>query len=212
MTDRLRLPALALALAGLAWPVALEAQAVPRYPGAPTQPARVGYDDGYREGLRAGQDDARTRRGYDYQRHSAWRNTNRGYGDARYRDSFRDGFAAGYRQGYQRYGYPTANRPPYYPGNSGYPGYPGYPGSYGRYGGPAWDNGYRDGYDQGLRDAQRNRRFDPIGDRKYRKGDAGYNKRYGAKDDYKRFYRDAFSRGYQEGFRSYRVGGGPWRW
>ncbi|MCL4847967.1 MAG: hypothetical protein KJ066_15605, partial [Acidobacteria bacterium] len=93
-----------------------------------------------------------------------------------------------------------------------YPGYPSYPGGYGRYGGPAWDNGYRDGYEVGLRDARRNRRFDPIGDRKYRRGDAGYNRRYGPKDDYRYVYRDAFRRGYEEGYRSYRVGRGPWRW
>ncbi|MCL4847966.1 MAG: hypothetical protein KJ066_15600, partial [Acidobacteria bacterium] len=120
MTHRLRLPALAFALVSLGLPTALEAQAVPRYPGGATQPARAGYDDGFREGLRAGQNDARARRGYDHQRHGAWRNSQRGR-DARYHDGFRDGFAAGYREGYQRHGYPAANRPPYYPS---YPGYP----------------------------------------------------------------------------------------
>lgn len=63
------------------------------------------YDTGYRDGVRAGSDDARDGRGYEYQRHRDYRAGDRGYSnrDGRRDDwarEYRAGFVAGYRDGY----------------------------------------------------------------------------------------------------------------
>jgi hypothetical protein len=122
-----------------------------------------------------------------------------GYGDRNaYRSLFRDGFIAGYNEGYRRfaaapYGYPPApapSRAPVYRGQTR------------AYGSVAAENGYRDGYDAGRRDAGDRRRFDPVRVSRYREGDHGYDRRYGSRDDYKREYRAAFQQGYDAGYRS----------
>ena len=64
-----------------------------------------GYDAGYRDGARAGGDDARDGRAFEYQRHRDYRSADRGYSnrDGRrdaYADQYRAGFVAGYRDGY----------------------------------------------------------------------------------------------------------------
>jgi hypothetical protein len=68
---------------------------------------RRAYDNGYREGLRAGERDGRSNRRFDPSRHGDWRNANDGYrreyGDhTMYRRTFRSGFEAGYSQAYRR--------------------------------------------------------------------------------------------------------------
>ena len=66
----------------------------------------VPFDNGYRDGLEKGREDARDRDSYDPVRHSWYRSGNRGY-DSRYgtRDAYkltyRDGFEAGYEQAYR---------------------------------------------------------------------------------------------------------------
>jgi hypothetical protein len=69
---------------------------------------RRAYDNGYREGLRAGERDSRGSRRYDPSRHGDWRNANDGYrreyGDHTfYRRNYRAGFEAGYSQAYRRF-------------------------------------------------------------------------------------------------------------
>jgi hypothetical protein len=66
----------------------------------------------------------------------------------------------------------------------------------------AVERGSDDGYAAGLRDGQRGDRFDPIGERRYRAGDRGYDRRYGPRDLYKDRYRDAFRRAYEQGYRN----------
>jgi hypothetical protein len=68
----------------------------------------------------------------------------------------------------------------------------------------AFDNGYRDGLIMGERDAQRNRAFRPNKNDWYEDADRGYNRAYGDKNLYKHQYREAFERGYSEGY-------GRWR-
>jgi len=68
------------------------------------------------------------------------------------------------------------------------------------YSSPASENGYRDGLDAGRKDARNRDRFAPERSSRYRSADHNYNRRYGAKDDYKREYRVAFQRGYEDGF------------
>ena len=65
----------------------------------------------------------------------------------------------------------------------------------------AVEHGVDDGYAAGLRDGQRSDRFDPVGERRYRAGDRGYDRRYGPRDLYKDRYRNAFRRAYAQGYR-----------
>src|SRR5262245_10489242 len=67
------------------------------------------YDNGYRDGLREGTNDARRGRNYAYNRHDQYRDADDGYrrsgGDREfYRRSYRQGFQIGYNEGYSRYG------------------------------------------------------------------------------------------------------------
>jgi len=66
------------------------------------------YDAGFRDGVRAGENDARGRRRYEPSRHGDWRDGDDGYhreyGDRNfYRRNFRSGFEAGYSQGFRRF-------------------------------------------------------------------------------------------------------------
>jgi hypothetical protein len=68
---------------------------------------RRAYDNGYRQGLEEGRNDARGDRNYSYQRHNEYRDADNGYhrsdGDRDfYRRSFRQGFQAGYNDAYNR--------------------------------------------------------------------------------------------------------------
>ena len=91
--------ALAALLVTLSAPVA-SAQWAQRRPDWNDRNGAAGYDNGYRQGVSQGERDARDRRSYDYDRHSAYRSVR---GDSQYRDTFRQGFAQGYRDGYYRY-------------------------------------------------------------------------------------------------------------
>jgi hypothetical protein len=68
----------------------------------------VPYNNGYRDGLEKGREDAGDRDSYDPVRHSRYRSADRGY-DSRYgtKDDYklvyRDGFEAGYEEGYRNY-------------------------------------------------------------------------------------------------------------
>lgn len=64
----------------------------------------------------------------------------------------------------------------------------------------AFRNGQEDGYKEGLHDAEKGDRFDPVREKRYRSGDHGYNKRYGSKELYRDRYRDGYRRGYEEGY------------
>ena len=69
---------------------------------------RRAYENGYRQGLGEGRDDARHRRPVSLDRHDEYRNAERGYrrGDGDrdpYRVGFRRGFEAGYRDAFNRF-------------------------------------------------------------------------------------------------------------
>ena len=212
--------------------------------GRDSQRNSQAYREGYDRGSRAGGDDGQRNRPFNFQNNSDYRNDDRGwrreYGDRdRWRTDFRLGFEFGYRESYSRY------RPGYggVYGNGGYGNsYPN--GNYGGYGNngrgrggpPPWANnrgswqrsdyafqtGFTDGYEAGLNDGRSNRRFDPIGEGRYRSGDHGYNRNYGTREAYKFRYRDAFREGYEQGYqdgqrydsRNYRRDGRPswWPW
>jgi hypothetical protein len=188
-----------------------------RYPGRGSrQVDDRAYMQGYEDGRRHGENDARRRRSFDYARHDDYRDADdgfRGYGDRNaYRSMYRDAFVTGYGDGYRRYagagGYGGYGGSPY-PGRSGarYPSYPGYPNGSGRpgaYATPAADNGFRDGYEAGRDDARDRDAYDPVRSSRYRSGDRGYESRYGSRDAYKRDYRAAFQSGYDRGYRENR--------
>ena len=159
---------------------------------------REAHDHGYQSGLAAGREDARRGWGQDHNRHDAYRRANIGFRIGRlniqfYQSSFRRGFGDGYRAGYGEFrvavGPTYADRP--YRGD--------------RYGdgrrGVAFERGFSDGYREGLEDARDGDRFDVYGQRQYRRGDGGYDRRFGSRERYKDDYRDGFRSGYERGYR-----------
>jgi hypothetical protein len=75
----------------------------------------------------------------------------------------------------------------------------------------AFDRGYRDGYDDGVRDARKRRHYDYARHGDYRRADRGY-RGYGHPGVYRRAYRDGFVSGYDDGYRQYaRLGRGRGR-
>jgi hypothetical protein len=70
-----------------------------------------------------------------------------------------------------------------------------------RYNDTAYENGFRDGRQQGLEDGRDNDRFDATRHGRYRSADRGYIDSYGDKTRYKNAYRDGFAAGYENGYR-----------
>lgn len=60
--------------------------------------------------------------------------------------------------------------------------------------------GYSDGLREGADAVRQRKRYNPYGEAKYRKGTSGYQSRLGSKSTYKRFYQQAFVRGYNEAY------------
>jgi hypothetical protein len=194
-------PALLLAVGvGIAAPAcATQTYGYGRSGGYARELERRAYDNGYREGVEEGQNDARRGRDFSYQRHDEYRDADRGYrrGDGDrdlYRRGYRQGFQTGYSEAYSRNARGYGNISPTYPTN------PAYPSNRGAYGSRAAQNGYRDGVEAGRSDARGGDRFDPVRAKRYREGDHDYDGRYGSRDDYKREYRAAFEQGYREGY------------
>jgi hypothetical protein len=189
-----RLPALILTVAvGVAAPACAISSYQSR--GVYSQPfERRAYDNGRREGIARGRDDARSGREFSYTRSNEYRDADNGYrrqdgNKDEYRRTFRQGFQAGYSEGFNEFARS-------YPRTAPYPR-----GARARiYTSPAADNGYRDGLEAGRKDARNRERFGPERSSRYRSADHNYNRRYGSKDDYKREYRVAFQRGYEDGF------------
>lgn len=64
----------------------------------------------------------------------------------------------------------------------------------------AFDIGYREGLDQGERDARDGREFSFVRTEMYRMADEGYRREDGDRADYRQQFRRGFERGYREGF------------
>ncbi len=78
---------------------------------------------------------------------------------------------------------------------------------YGRAASPAYDIGYREGAEHGLRDARSGRDFALGHDRDYQRADKGWNWRYGDREAYRYEFRRGYERGYREAYsRSDRYG------
>jgi hypothetical protein len=205
------LPALAVVL--LVAPGA-PAHAQVRVPGF-QQVRGEAYDIGYRRGYQNGAADARSRRPAEFRRDREYRDGDWGY-DRRfgsrdaYRRMFQNGFEAGYREGYSGRAFSGSRRP--------LPPVQGYRDSYPRgrdddrvgswgYGNRgvapsrvAFNYGYNDGYERGVKAARDRKRFDPNREGWYRDGDRHYDSDYGPRDQYRASYREGFLRGYEAGF------------
>ena len=172
---------------------------------------RAAHDNGYRDGVKRGEQAARGNKAFDARIERDYRDGsngyNRSYGDrGRYRDDYRGGFAQGYRDGYYRrdaqypgngYGYGDSNGNGYGNGNGNGNGY-----GYGRNAGyGAFQNGASDGYRKGLEDLEKRRNPDVTRHGWYRSGDHEYDRAYGSRDAYKVEYRRGFQEGYNRAVR-----------
>lgn len=171
---------------------------------------REGYERGYREGIRQGEQDARGTREFGFERDRIYRDGNRGY-DRKYgsrnayRDQFRRGFEDGYRAGFG--GRRGGTRGPFERSDRVGGGRP--PAGYQD---PAFARGYSDGFEKGLEDARDRDRYDAVRHADYRSADNGYRGGYGSKDAYKNNYRTGFRQGYEQGYeQGYRDGMGRGR-
>jgi len=234
-TNRFLMISAALVLLGAA-PAAAQTNgwfgAPPAYSGddwrAPYQDARrAAYDNGYRDGVKRGEQAVRDRKVFNERIERDYRDAdngyNRSYGDReRYRDDYRGGFAQGYRDGYYgprdargnypgngngngRYGnngwgYGNGNGNGYGYGNGNGNGN-GYGYGNGRNAGyGAFQNGASDGYRKGLEDIEKRRNPDVTRHSWYRSGDHDYDGVYGSKDAYRIEYRRGFQDGYNRAF------------
>jgi hypothetical protein len=171
--------------------------------------ASPAYDVGYREGIQAGERDARRGRPTGFEHDNDYRRADKGwhrrYGDREaYRYEFRRGYERGYREayssnaGYRGYGRRDGYRYPQAPNGSYGGAYP--RGGYG-YRSPAAQYGFDEGYQKGREDARDRDSYDPVRQKWYREGDRHYNSRYGSRDQWKSEYREAFKQGYERGYR-----------
>jgi hypothetical protein len=65
-----------------------------------------------------------------------------------------------------------------------------------------YDKGFEDGLKRGSKDRTKGDEHDLIHDPRYRKGDAGYKKSYGPRQDYITGYRDGYEQAYRRGYRT----------
>ena len=160
-----------------------------------------GYQRGFQDGERLGEQDARSGRGYNVQNHREYREADAGYRRANgsrdiYREEFRRGFTDGYRRAY---------------GDDRFDRRDGRNGRDDRWErgdrrdirNPGQARGFSDGYRKGVEDRRDNRRFDPTRFKEVRQGTApGYDNDFGSRERYTFSYRDGFRDGYEDGFRS----------
>jgi hypothetical protein len=144
---------------------------------------RGGYDQGYRDGLRQGEIDARS---------------GRPFGGTLFSDrrEYGNGFTAGYRAAYDRQralvNSRRQNERLRAQGRSASRGYRE----------PAYAAGFDSGYDKGLDDGRGGDRYDPVRHRDYRDAERGYRDDYGSREAYRTNFRAGFRQGYEEGYRA----------
>ena len=98
-----------------------------------------------------------------------------------------------------------------YYGNNGYGnnGYGRDRDGYGNYGGSydlrqtALNAGFADGVKEGRRDRERRERYDYSDEDRYREATRDYSSNKGDRYTYQRYYREAFSHGYDDGYNGY---------
>ena len=90
--------------------------------------------------------------------------------------------------------------------NNGYYGnrdnYPNYGGSYDMRQ-TALNAGYNNGREEGREDRQRGEGFNFQDEGEFQNATKDYNSRYGDRETYRRYFREAFARGYRDGYNGY---------
>lgn len=67
----------------------------------------------------------------------------------------------------------------------------------------AHDNGFREGREDGNKDARKGRTFDPSRHGNFRDADDGYHRDFGDKDFYRQQFREGYRAGYTDSFNAY---------
>lgn len=67
----------------------------------------------------------------------------------------------------------------------------------------ALNAGYNNGIKEGRKDSERNERFDYRDEGDYRSATKDYSSRLGDRELYRRYFREGFANGYEDGFRRY---------
>jgi hypothetical protein len=179
--------------------------------------ADVARNTGYRDGLEKGRNDAQQAKSFSLDRHDAFKDADHGYRDSfrnknaykqTYRDAFRRGYQVGYNEGSLGRPGDRGQRPGVGP-RGGSPGSPGSPGGMRGSRSPVYaqtasNTGNRDGREKGANDARQGKSFNLDRHDYYKDADHGYRDSFNNKEDYKRLYRDAFRRGYTDGYRQRR--------
>ena len=169
-----------------------------------------GYEHGYRDGFQHGREDRERHVAFKFDTDD-YKHGDRGYdkymGD---HDEYKQGYRSGYQNGYNDAFYGRPGRFAEIYGRADSPEVVRYRDSYvverrsGGYPDVAFDIGYRDGVQAGAKDLQNHDKFDPADHDRYRDGDHDYHDSYGDKEIFKRYYREGYVRGYQDGY-------GRWR-
>ena len=195
---------------------------------------RVAYDNGFREGVKQGEKDARKNQPFAYQDDKTFQRADKGYhrefgGVDRYRQTFRTGYAAGYSEGYDRYAprygnsghgngrfghgraVPRRDGGGVWGGTAGgypqqYPQYPQYPGSYGRYGGVR-DVAAENGFNDGVEKGAEDARKNRSFDPLRHAWYRSGDRHYESRYGAREEYKDFYREGFKAGYeRGYREG------
>lgn len=76
----------------------------------------------------------------------------------------------------------------------------------------AYDNGFREGVEEGIKDARSRDRFYFQDEGDFKHADKGYNRSLGDRDRYREAFRSGFADGYADGYRRYSRGSDNRRW
>jgi hypothetical protein len=179
---------------------------------------QIAQENGYRDGVEHGRYDRQRRIGYNY-KSNEWKRGERGYqgsfgSKGQYKQSYRDGYQRGYDDGFNGRGGWGNNGSIW--GRDGRGSRDGdwrngdrrdddwrNGGSYGSEGARiAYQNGLTEGRYYAQQDQARGRRENAADQKGYKDADRGYSSRYD-REEYKRAFREAFVRGYNEVFNTY---------
>lgn len=187
MTRRLQLAACVVAVTLIMSGLALADDDDYNRGGNPAQAHQYGFQNGYQDGLRRGQHEARENDPGDFQSRE-WRTASRGYQNWMGPfPAFQDGYRDGYRQGYQAA----------FNGRRGRDDDDYRSAGYGNWASVAYNYGLQDGTQAGREDSYRGKQFNPN-PRGSNHADRGYIREYGDKNAYRAQYSDGYRAGYQK--------------
>jgi len=158
-----------------------------RYSGS-NDPA---YQHGYKDGFDLGANAARTRATYNDHNSGAYNHADDGFpgGDkGAYQQRYRQAYTEGYRAGYEQVRRQLRGNHAQYPGSND----------------PAYQHGYKDGFDLGANAARTGAVYNDHDSGAYNHADNGFPG--GDKGAYQQRYRQAYTEGYRAGYEQTRSG------